>query len=132
MTFEIREYTKDDLPAMIEIWNGIVEEGIAFPQEEPLTLATAADFFGSQSFTGVAATENHILGLYILHPNNVGRCGHIANASYGTSIRLLRSIAFLRHETVRRLLEMRSRLFRRPVEIETTRRSFPVGITESF
>ena len=26
-----------------------------------------------------------MLGLYILHPNNVGRCGHIANASYGVS-----------------------------------------------
>src|SRR5699024_3189265 len=24
-----------------------------------------------------------ILGLYIVHPNNIGRCGHIANASYG-------------------------------------------------
>jgi ribosomal protein S18 acetylase RimI-like enzyme len=23
-----------------------------------------------------------IVGLYILHPNNVGRCGHICNASY--------------------------------------------------
>lgn len=23
-----------------------------------------------------------MVGLYILHPNNVGRCGHIANASY--------------------------------------------------
>ena len=23
-----------------------------------------------------------MLGLYILHPNNVGRCGHICNASY--------------------------------------------------
>lgn len=22
------------------------------------------------------------MGLYILHPNNVGRCGHIGNASY--------------------------------------------------
>ena len=26
-----------------------------------------------------------MLGLYILHPNNVGRCGHIANASYAVS-----------------------------------------------
>ena len=26
--------------------------------------------------------SGHILGLYILHPNNVGRCGHICNASY--------------------------------------------------
>ena len=24
-----------------------------------------------------------VLGFYILHPNNVGRCGHIGNASYG-------------------------------------------------
>ena len=23
-----------------------------------------------------------VIGLYILHPNNVGRCGHISNASY--------------------------------------------------
>lgn len=23
-----------------------------------------------------------VVGLYILHPNNVGRCGHICNASY--------------------------------------------------
>ena len=26
--------------------------------------------------------KNQVLGLYILHPNNIGRCGHIANASY--------------------------------------------------
>ena len=36
-----------------------------------------------QSFTGVAENENgEIIGLYILHPNNVGRCAHICNASY--------------------------------------------------
>ena len=26
-----------------------------------------------------------IVGLYILHPNNVGRCGHICNASYAVN-----------------------------------------------
>ena len=26
--------------------------------------------------------EGKLVDLYILHPNNVGRCGHIANASY--------------------------------------------------
>ncbi|MFI3164585.1 MAG: GNAT family N-acetyltransferase [Bacillota bacterium] len=26
-----------------------------------------------------------IVGLYILHPNNIGRCGHICNASYAVS-----------------------------------------------
>ena len=25
------------------------------------------------------------MGLYILHPNNIGRCGHIANASYAVA-----------------------------------------------
>ncbi|WP_374936041.1 hypothetical protein [Streptococcus chenjunshii] len=26
-----------------------------------------------------------IVGLYILHPNNIRRCGHICNASYAVS-----------------------------------------------
>ncbi len=29
-----------------------------------------------------AEGDGAILGLYILHPNNIGRCGHICNASY--------------------------------------------------
>ncbi len=80
----IREFTKDDLPDLISIWNEIVEEGNAFPKEESLTLKTGLDFFNSQSHVGVAF-DGEILGLYILHPNNVGRCSHIANASYAVS-----------------------------------------------
>ena len=30
----------------------------------------------------MAEDDGRIVGLYILHPNNVGRCGHICNASY--------------------------------------------------
>ena len=81
----VREYTEKDLPEMIGIWNEIVEEGIAFPQEDVLDLKTGADFFASQSYTGVAEEDGKVLGLYILHPNNVGRCGHICNASYAVS-----------------------------------------------
>jgi ribosomal protein S18 acetylase RimI-like enzyme len=33
----------------------------------------------------VAEVEGKVAGLYILHPNNVGRCGHICNASYAVS-----------------------------------------------
>ena len=33
-------------------------------------------------YCGVADDNGTVVGLYILHPNNVGRCGHIANASY--------------------------------------------------
>lgn len=81
---EVRCYAKDDLPELCEIWNSVVERGEAFPQEQPLTLAEGEKFFGSQSFTGAAidTQSGEVVGLYILHPNNVGRCGHIANASY--------------------------------------------------
>ena len=81
----IRKYKESDLPEMIAIWNEIVEDGIAFPQEEYLDELTGASFFSSQSYTGVAETDGKIAGLYILHPNNIGRCGHICNASYAVS-----------------------------------------------
>ena len=81
----IRKYTEKDLPAMIAIWNEVVEDGLAFPQEDLLSAETGADFFASQSCCGVAEESSKVLGLYILHPNNVGRCGHIANASYAVS-----------------------------------------------
>ena len=85
MDVTVRAYQSDDLPAMIAIWNEVVEEGIAFPQEECLTQETGSAFFASQSYTGVAEIDGNIVGLYILHPNNVGRCGHICNASYAVS-----------------------------------------------
>lgn len=81
----VRKYCNEDLPAMVDIWNEVVEEGIAFPQEELLDVNTGAEFFASQSYCGVAESDGRIVGLYILHPNNVGRCGHICNASYAVS-----------------------------------------------
>ena len=81
----IRAYSEKDIPAMIGIWNEVVEDGIAFPQEDMLTPETGAGFFAAQSYTGVAEKDGDIVGLYILHPNNVGRCGHICNASYAVS-----------------------------------------------
>ena len=84
MNIIIRAYEDRDLSSMIEIWNEVVEEGIAFPQEELLTEVTGKEFFDSQTYCGVAedTDSGKLLGLYILHPNNVGRCGHICNASY--------------------------------------------------
>lgn len=62
----------------------MVEDGAAFPQAEMLTEGTGKTFFEEQSFTGIAYDEEtgEVTGLYILHPNNVGRCSHICNASY--------------------------------------------------
>ena len=84
MALEIRAFQPQDIPELVKIWNEVVEEGVAFPQMAPLNTEMGAKFFAQQSFTAVAYdTENReIVGLYILHPNNVGRCGHICNASY--------------------------------------------------
>lgn len=83
MNLNITAWTKAELRDMLGIWNEVVNAGQAFPQEEPLTMETGADFFSAQSYCGVARTDSgEIMGLYILHPNNIGRCGHICNASY--------------------------------------------------
>ena len=81
----IRAYRETDVPDMIEIWNEVVKDGIAFPQEDCLDATTGSAFFAAQSYCGVADDDGTLVGLYILHPNNVGRCGHISNASYAVS-----------------------------------------------
>ncbi len=78
----IRSYEESDLAAMVRIWNEVVEEGVAFPQLECLDGESGREFFASQTYCGVAEDDGRVVGLYILHPNNIGRCGHIANASY--------------------------------------------------
>ena len=50
----VRPYTKQDLPELIRIWTEVVEDGIAFPQEELLDMDNGTVFFSSQSYTGVA------------------------------------------------------------------------------
>lgn len=84
MQIEIRQYEQRDAVQAAEIWNEVVEDGKAFPQMEKLDEVTGHAFFTEQTYTGVAydAATGELVGLYILHPNNVGRCGHICNASY--------------------------------------------------
>ncbi|MBR0384890.1 MAG: GNAT family N-acetyltransferase [Eubacteriaceae bacterium] len=83
MTIHITPYDPRDILSLCAIWNDVVSDGIAFPQEEHLGAENGDAFFAGQTFTGVAKDDDGVVvGLYILHPNNVGRCGHIANASY--------------------------------------------------
>ncbi len=81
----IRQYNENDINSMVEIWNEVVDDGVAFPQEDFLNGKSGADFFASQTYCGVADDDGEVVGLYILHPNNVGRCGHICNASYAVN-----------------------------------------------
>ena len=87
MDIQIIAYSPDYIEACLAIWNEVVWNGIAFPQEKLLTFFSGPEFFSSQTFTGLAQNKEtgEIVGLYILHPNNVGRCGHICNASYAVS-----------------------------------------------
>jgi L-amino acid N-acyltransferase YncA len=87
MRIIIREFKPEDIPDMNEIWNKVVDDGIAFPQEHFLTSESGPDFFASQTYSAVAEdTVTHkVTGLYILHPNNIGRCSHICNASFAVN-----------------------------------------------
>lgn len=86
MAVTVGKYTPEDVPALAEIWNEVVREGVAFPQLDELSVDAAREFFAAQGYTAAARDENgKVLGLYILHPNNVGRCGHQANASYAVA-----------------------------------------------
>ena len=83
MDATVRLYNQNDIKYMAEIWNEVILSGTAFPQEETLDIKSAVEFFGAQTACGAAETGSGIVaGLYILHPNNVGRCGHICDASY--------------------------------------------------
>lgn len=103
-----KEYLLGDLPEITEIWNDVVEAGNAFPQDVPLSEKEARDFFEAQSYTGVAEMGGEIVGVYILHPNNVGRCGHIANASF--AVRAGRRGLHIGEEMVRDCLRQAKRL----------------------
>lgn len=89
MQIKMRKLEERDINSAKDIWNKVVLDGVAFPQTEALDFDSAKEFFSSQSYTGVAENENgEIVGMYILHPNNVGRCGHICNASYAVKSNL--------------------------------------------
>ena len=57
----VRKYDNTDINSMVTIWNEVVENGVAVDDND------------------------EVVGLYILHPDNVGRCGHICNASYAVN-----------------------------------------------
>ena len=65
---QVRKFTSNDIPSMRSIWNEIVKEGNAFPQETEFENDEEAfQFFKNQTYTAVAEEKGIILGLYILH-----------------------------------------------------------------
>ncbi|MEI0508719.1 GNAT family N-acetyltransferase [Brachyspira intermedia] len=82
----IIKYDIKYIKEVLKIWNETIEEGIYFPQIETLSNEEEAHkYFSSQDYTGIAIDNDKVFGVYILHPNNIGRCGHISNASYAVN-----------------------------------------------
>lgn len=48
MNINIREYTAADAKSASEIWNQVVDDGVAFPQEEDLTPGSGDAFSKSR------------------------------------------------------------------------------------
>lgn len=84
MQIIVREFVNTDIESAIAIWNEVVKNGTVFPEIETLDERTGIKFFENQSYTGIAVEEerNAIVGLYILHPNNIGQCKYICNVNY--------------------------------------------------
>ncbi|WP_055070935.1 GNAT family N-acetyltransferase [Clostridium massiliamazoniense] len=84
MQIIVREFVNSDIESAIAIWNEVVKSGAVFPQIETLDEMTGRKFFENQSYTGIAVEEesNVIVGLYILHPNNIGQYKYICNVNY--------------------------------------------------
>ncbi|AEM22619.1 GCN5-related N-acetyltransferase [Brachyspira intermedia PWS/A] len=66
--------------------NDTIEKAIYFPKTETLSNEEKANkYFSLQDYTGISVDNDKVFGVYILHPNNIGKCGHISNASYEVS-----------------------------------------------
>ena len=60
MNIRVRQYREPDLEEMIRIWNEVVEDGVAFPQEELLTMESGNAFFAEQKMRTQAKFMDYI------------------------------------------------------------------------
>ena len=88
MEIQFRPWQQADLPQMTRMWNDILADGDAFPGTETYEEAPFGVFLGEQTAATCLLLDGALAGYYILHPNNVGRCGHHANASYAVSSKM--------------------------------------------
>lgn len=82
MQITFHTFHKADLPLMQTAWNEVLEDGVAFPGLDLFDLETFEQMLIEQSAVTCLYKDDQLQGYYILHPNNIGRCSHVANASY--------------------------------------------------
>jgi L-amino acid N-acyltransferase YncA len=83
MTLVIRPATPDDFAAIWPIFAAIVRQGETYAYAPETTIEQARALWMSPTHpTFVALRGDHIVGSYILKPNQPGRGDHIANAAF--------------------------------------------------
>ncbi|HHV09140.1 MAG TPA: GNAT family N-acetyltransferase [Clostridiales bacterium] len=82
MNITFRSYRQEEIGLLRDIWNDIVTDGVAFPGENPYDEREFEKMLEEQSAVTCILVDGKIAGCFILHPNNIGRCSHVANASY--------------------------------------------------
>lgn len=82
MNLTFRSYQAQYLSDMVKTWNTVLTDGTAFPGEELYDDASFETMLLQQSAVTCVFYDNRYAGFYLIHPNNIGRCSHIANASF--------------------------------------------------
>lgn len=77
-----RRYLESDIKDMTRQWNIILEDGVAFPGTELYDEESFKEMLEQQTVVRCMIIDDQVAGFYILHPNNIGRCSHVANASF--------------------------------------------------
>lgn len=85
MNITFKAYEKNEIEMLKDIWNDILIDGNAFPGDKLYETSEFENMLNEQSAVTCILVDNRIAGYYILHPNNIGRCSHVANASFAIS-----------------------------------------------
>lgn len=104
MTIEFIPYDKRFLSKMTQTWNDILIDGEAFPGEDLFNTEGFELMLLEQSATTCLLYNGVYAGFFIIHPNNIGRCAHTANASYCIDKRM-RGKGLFKHVVKRYLWE---------------------------
>ncbi|WP_207940557.1 hypothetical protein DOK78_001936 [Enterococcus sp. DIV2402] len=82
MTILFSAYKQEHLKQMTDMWNAVLLDGNAFPGEEYYSKASFDNYLREQSLVTCVWLNGELAGFFVIHPNNIGRCAHVANASY--------------------------------------------------
>jgi L-amino acid N-acyltransferase YncA len=80
---EIRLATETDRDAIWEIFHDVIAPGDTYAFDPQMSRQDAvAYWFRSDTHTYVAEQDRHVVGTYILRPNQSGGGSHVANAAF--------------------------------------------------